>query len=160
MASASTAAGLGARDALQSLDKILEELDRLSAAELPDGDFYAAVMARLRSLGCSAAGFWLLTPDGELDRAWQSPEDFGDKQSSATGHHSLLAYKSTVATAVQSGQPKLTERSADGNGSHVTGARSIISPWSPANLVQGAVQVWFADDLDAPAAGYLPVLAA
>jgi len=153
MASASTAAGIGARDALQSVDKILEELDRLAAVELTDGDFYSAVMGRLRLLGCSAAAFWLVPPGGEPNVAWQSAEGQSDKQSPHT-------HQSIVAAAIQSGQPKLIEKSADGNGSHTVGVRSVIAPWSPANLVHGAVQVWFADDANSPAAGYLPVLAA
>src|SRR5437868_1215464 len=150
MVSASTAAGIGARDALQSVDKILEELDRLAATELPDEDFYAAVMARLSSLDCSAAAIWLVSANGGLEMAWQSTHS-----SSAPSPPSPTA----AAAAIESGQPKLIEKSTDGNGAQGPGSvRSIIAPWSPANLIHGALQVWFSDKTTAPAAGYLPVL--
>jgi multidrug efflux pump subunit AcrA (membrane-fusion protein) len=160
MASTPIAEGVGARDALRSVDQILEELDRLAATALDDADFYAAVMERLRSLGCSSAVIWLADPGGSASIAWQSSAATGQN-----GAHAALvdpSHQGAVAAAIASGQPRLIEKSGEDNGSkgsvHV---RSIIAPWSPANLVHGALQVWFAEKENAAAlSGYLQVLAA
>jgi multidrug efflux pump subunit AcrA (membrane-fusion protein) len=155
MSPASTAAGLGARDTLHSVDQILEELDRLATAELTDSDFYAAVMTRLSSLGCSAAAIWTVDTDGAPQLAWQSPG------SPLTTHNSpLTGQQSAVATAIQSVQPTLIEKPTAGNGASSV-VHSIIAPWSPANISHGALQVWLADKVTAEAvSGYLQVLAA
>src|SRR5689334_25200961 len=101
MSPASAAAGVGARDVLHSVDQILEELDRLASTELADSDFYAAVMARLSSLGCSAAAIWIVDADGTPQLAWQSTNSPHTDQ------------QTNVTAAIESGQPKLIEKSAD-----------------------------------------------
>src|SRR5262245_22393890 len=158
MASSPIAAGVGARDALQSVDQILEELDRLAATELDDAGFYAAVMDRLRSLGCSAAAIWIVDAEGTPEPAWHSQETAIPPDRSPL----TASFQSAVRAALQAGQPRQIEKSPDGNGATVMGsARSIVAPWSPANIVHGALQVWFADKINPPPlGGYLQVLAA
>ena len=137
MAGTSTAAGASARDALQSVDQILAELDRLATTELADADFYAAVMARLSSLGCSAAAIWLLTADGTPELAWQSTT----ADTRTIGESPVTSHQAAVAAAIETGQPKLIEKSADGNGAAAAGSvRSIIAPWSPANITHAATR--------------------
>src|SRR5262245_21396349 len=161
MSPASTAAGAGARDALHSVDQILEELDHLATSELDDSDFYAAVMTRLNSLGCSAAAIWLCDAYGKPQIAWQSAaSDARAADARANGEPPASSHQSAVAAAIQSVQPKIIEKSPDGNGAGA-GIRSIIAPWSPANIAHGALQVWLADKVSSAAlSGYLQVLAA
>src|SRR5439155_8056096 len=156
MAPASTADGASARDAFHSVDQILEELDRLATTELADSDFYAAVMARLSSLGCSAAAIWLLDADGTPQLAWQSAAS----DARANGESSVASHQAAASAAIEDGQPKLIEKPADGNGAG-SSIRSIIAPWSPANITHGALQVWLSEKVNASAlAGFLQVLAA
>src|SRR5437016_6116993 len=132
MAGPSTAAGVGARDALQSVDEILAELDRLAAAEPAEPNFYAGLLARLTPLGCSAAAIWLVGSDGTPELVWRSPTE--DPKSNGT--LAAVPEQAAVSAALEAGQPRLLDQSSGGNGAAgPSGGRSIIAPWSPTNIV-------------------------
>src|SRR5688572_27719407 len=125
MGAHSTATAASARDALQTVDEVLAELDRLSATELPDSEFYEGVVARLSPLGCTAAAIWSLGGDGEPVLTWRSTPASTDP--SATSLESLCA---AVNAAIEANQPRILDRTSDGNGASVSSVRSIIAPWN------------------------------
>src|SRR5436190_12594583 len=126
MAGPSTAAGVGARDALQSVDEILGELDRLAAAELAESDFYAGLLARLTPLGCSAVAIWLVGSDGTPELVWRAPS----AELKSNGELPAVSQQAAIVAALEAGQPRILDRSPDGNGaSGAIGSRSIIAPW-------------------------------
>jgi len=153
MATPTALAGAGPRDALKSVDEILEQLDRLAATELSETDFYAGLAARLSSLGCTSAAIWLINKDGDPEFAWRS-------RSSEAAGDLHTSYSPAVAAALTSGQPKILDKAPGGNGTS-TSAQSIIAPWSATQIIPGALQVWVSEKLSsATLTGYLQVLAA
>ena len=128
-----------------AVDAVLDELDRLATGDSGAEQFYAALFARLGSLGCRATAIWGLA-GGEVRLERHSPGTDGELASPAQ--------MSAIQEAIAAGRPKLL---ATGGAK----GRSLVAPWKIAEAPEGALQVW--PEGDAPSSadeGYLRLLGA
>lgn len=144
-------------DGWHVVDKVLDELERLSNEDLSDREFYEGLFQRLVPLGCAAAVVWNVDQGGTPRLHWRAPG-----LEAENGELTSQARQAAVAEAVQRGAPKLLGPAAPGDKTNgALSGRSIVAPWIANGAAKGALQVWLAPSVRPEATdGYLRLMAA